>query len=44
MNSGLFLGLIFCTVAGIMLSVYLGLCFAGWIMEVIDKTTWRWKR
>ncbi len=29
---------------GIMLSVYLGLCFAGWIMETIDNTTWRWKK
>ena len=30
------LGLVFGTVVGIMISVYLGLCFAGWIMEVID--------
>ena len=45
MNAGLqLLGLVFGTVVGIMISVYLGLCFAGWIMEVIDKSTWRWKK
>ena len=38
------LGLVFGTVVGIMISVYLGLCFAIWIMEVIDQTTWRWKK
>ena len=44
MNVGSLIGLVFGTVVGIMLSVYLGLCFAIWIMEVIDQTTWRWKK
>ena len=40
MGIGCVLGGIF----GIMLSVYIALCFAGWIMEAIDNTTWRWKK
>ena len=44
MNVVSLMGLIFGTVLGIMISMYLALCFAGWIMETIDNTTWRWKK
>ena len=38
------IGCVFAGILCIMLSVYLGLCFAGWITDVIDRKSWRiWK-
>jgi len=44
MNIATVIGYILVSLICIMLSVYLGLCFAGWISDIYDDQRRRWKK
>ena len=38
------IGIIMVTLFGIMISVYIALCFTSWVTDVIDNRKRRWKK